>query len=215
VFSVAALLVSGSVSAYEQVGAWRGFWATTYGLLLLAKIALVLPLLALGAYNNRYAVPRLARQIASKSEQRRFLRAAGAELTLFVAIVGVTAVLVSEPPARASVAPSGPYATTTPLGDLEANIVADPAKAGLNVIHLYLTARSGRPVDVDEVRLSASLPSKSLGPLRFEAHPLAPGHYAVHGAQLALAGDWQLRIDARRGEFEALTATVSVPIRKD
>ena len=35
------------------------------------------------------------------------------------------------------------------------------------------------------------------------------------GAQLALAGDWQLRIETRRGEFDAASATVSVPIRKD
>lgn len=63
--------------------------------------------------------------------------------------------------------------------------------------------------------MSASLPSRRVGPLRFDAHPLAPGHYAVHGAELALAGDWQLRLDARRGEFEALTATISVHIRKD
>jgi copper transport protein len=215
VVSVAALLIAGTVNGYEQVGAWRGLWDTTYGLLLLAKIGLVLPLLAIGAYNNRYAVPRLAREIASRAEQRRFLRAAGAELALVVAIVGVTAVLVTEPPARASVAPRGPYATSVALGELEANVVVDPAKAGRNAIHLYLTDRSGRPADVDELRLSASLPSKDVGPLRYPAHPLAPGHYAVHGAHLALAGDWQLRIEARRGEFEALTGTVSIPIRKD
>jgi copper transport protein len=215
VVSVAALIVSGSVNGYEQVGAWRGFWDTTYGLILLAKIALVLPLLALGAYNNRYAVPRLAREIASPAEQRRFLRAAGAELALVLAIVGVTAVLVTEPPARASVAPHGPYATSVALGAVEANVVVDPAQAGPNAIHLYLTDRSGRPVEVDELRLSASLPSKDVGPLHFPAHLLAPGHYAAHGAQLALAGDWQVRIEARRGEFEALTGTVSIPIRKD
>jgi copper transport protein len=215
VVSVAALIVSGSVNGYEEVGAWRGLWDTTYGLLLLAKVAFVLPLLALGAYNNRYAVPRLAREIASTAEQRRFLQAAGAELALVVAIVGITAVLVTEPPARATVAPRGPYATTVALDGIEANVVTDPAKPGLNAIHLYLTDRSGRPVDVDELRLSASLPSEKIGPLRFPAHPLAAGHYAVHGAQLALAGDWQLRIDARRGEFEALSATLSIPIRTD
>jgi copper transport protein len=215
VVSVAALIVSGSVNGYEQVGAWRGLWDTTYGLILLAKIALVLPLLALGAYNNRYAVPRLAREIASPAERRRFLRAAGAELALVLAIVGVTAVLVTEPPARASVAPHGPYATSVALGAVEANVVVDPAQAGPNAIHLYLTDRSGRPVEVDELRLSASLPSKDVGPLHFPAHLLAPGHYAAHGAQLALAGDWQVRIEARRGEFEALTGTVSIPIRKD
>jgi copper transport protein len=213
--SVAVLLVAGVVNGYEQVGPWRGLWETTYGWLLLAKVALVLPLLALGAYNNRYAVPRLRREIASRAEQLRFLRMAGAELALVLAIVGVTSVLVAEPPARASVAPRGPYATTVALGHLEANIVADPAKAGANVIHIYLTDHSGRPADVDELRLSASLPSKRIGPLRFQAHPLAPGHYTVHGAHFALAGDWQLRIEARRGEFEALAATASIPIRKD
>ena len=63
-----------------------------------------------------------------------------------VAIVSVTAVLVSEPPARAEVAPRGPYATTAQLGDLELNLVVDPAAAGRNEIHLYLTNQAG-PAD--------------------------------------------------------------------
>jgi copper transport protein len=215
VASVAVLILAGGVNAYEQVGAWRGFWDTTYGLLLLAKIALVVPLLALGALNNRYAVPRLRQGLATPPEQRRFLRTIGGELVLVLAVVAVTAVLVTEPPARATVAPTGPFATTVALGELEANVVVDPASAGTNAIHLYLTDRYGRPADVDELDVSASLPSRRVGPLRFQAHPLAPGHYVVHGAELALAGDWQLRLDARRGEFEALAATVSANIRKD
>jgi copper transport protein len=213
--SVAVLIVAGTVNAYEEVGAWRGLWDTTYGRLLLAKIALVLPLLALGAYNNRFAVPRLRRQVATPVEQRRFLRTAGAELALFAAVVAVTSVLVTEPPAKASVVPKGPYATTVALGNLEANVVVDPAKVGNNVVHFYLTDRSGRVRNLAELRVSAELASRQIGPLRYEAHQLAPGHYAVHGAQFPLAGDWQLAIQGRRGQFEALTATVSIPIRKD
>ena len=53
--AVAVLGVAGVVSAYLEVGAWRGLWDTTYGLLILAKIALLVPLLALGAYQQ----PRL------------------------------------------------------------------------------------------------------------------------------------------------------------
>jgi copper transport protein len=215
VVSVAVLIVAGTLNAYEQVGAWRGFWDTTYGLVLLAKIVLVLPVLALGAFNNRFAVPRLRSDVASAGEKRRFLRMVGAELALVVAVLALTSVLVAEPPAKASVARRGPYATTVSLGNLEANIVVDPAKAGENAIHLYLTDRSGRTQNVAEVKVHAELPSRKLGPLRFEADQVAPGSYAVHGAQLALAGDWQLAIEARRGEFEALTATVSVPITKD
>ena len=209
------LIASGTVSAYLQVRALRGLWETTYGQLLLVKIALVLPLLALGLYNNRRAVPRLRERLATATERTRFLRIAGAELALMVAIVSVTAVLVSEPPARAEVAPRGPYATTAQLGDLELNLVVDPAAAGRNQIHLYLTNSSGQPTDVDEASVSATLASSQIGPIRLKAHRGGPGHFIVHGAQLALAGDWQLRVETRRGEFDAATATVSVPIRKD
>ena len=57
--AVSVLLVSGSTSGYLEVRALRGLWETTYGQLLLVKVALVLPLLGLGLYNNRRAVPRL------------------------------------------------------------------------------------------------------------------------------------------------------------
>ena len=216
VVAVSWLIASGTISGYLQVRALRGLWETTYGQLLLVKLGLVLPLLALGLYNNRWAVPRLRAQIASAAERRRFLRTATAELALMVAIVSVTAVLVSEPPARAEVAPKGPYATTAPLGDLELNLVVDPAAAGRNQIHLYLTNHhTGQPTDVDEASVSATLASRQIGPLRLKAHRAGPGHFVVQRAQLALAGDWQLRIETRRGDFDAATATVSVPIRKE
>jgi copper transport protein len=212
VVAVSWLIASGTVSAYLQVRALRGLWETTYGQLLLVKIALVLPLLALGIYNNRRAVPRLGARLATAAERTRFLRTAAAELALMVAIVSVTAVLVSEPPARAEVSPRGPYATTAQLDDLELNLVVDPATAGLNQIHLDLTNSSGQPADVDEATVSATLAGCQIGPIRMEAHPAGPGQFIIHGAQLALAGDWQLRVEIRRGEFDA-ASTVSVPIR--
>jgi copper transport protein len=134
---------------------------------------------------------------------------------VMVAVVGLTAVLVTEPPARAQVAPEGPFAMIAPFGTLELNLVVDPAAAGRNQLHLYLTDRAGRPADVAEASVASTLASKQIGPLRFEAKRLAPGHLTVPGAQLALAGDWQLLVQARRGEFESLSATVSVPIRKE
>ena len=215
VVSVAALIAAGVVNAYLEVRAWRGLWDTTYGTLLLAKIALVLPLLLLGAYNNRYAVPRLRLGSASVVEQRRFLRTCGLEVALMVAIVAVTAVLVSEPPAKASVIRSGPYATESQLGPLDLNLVVDPAVAGRNAIHMYLLNGIGQPTNVAEATVSASLPSAQIGPLRFPARRLAPGHYAVYGANLALPGDWRLRIDIRRGQFQAYDTTLSIPVREE
>jgi copper transport protein len=215
VVSVSALLVAGVIGGYLQVRAWRGLWETTYGLLLLGKVALVLPLLALGAYNNRFLVRRLRDAVASPREQRRFLRTTGAELALMAAIVGVTAALVAEPPAKAEVAPRGPFSTFTELGSLELNLVVDPAVAGANDVHLYLTDQTGRPTGLAAANVSAQLPSRSVGPLRLRALSAGPGHLIVRQAHFALPGDWQLTVEARRGEFESLRRSISVPIRKE
>jgi copper transport protein len=224
--SVALLILAGSVRGYEEIvpsgtGAshlphaiWDGVWHTTYGQLLLAKILLVVPLLLLGAYNNRFAVPRLKKQIASALEQRRFLRAAGAELAIMATIVGVTAVLVTEPPAKASIKPPKLFNTTVPLGNLELNLTIEPARTGPNVIHIYTFTQRGVPAPTAAAELSATLPSRGVGPLRIPLQRIGPFHYTVSGATFPYPGDWRLTIEARRGQFEALTQTISVPVRK-
>jgi copper transport protein len=215
VFSVATLIVAGSLRGYQEVRAFHGLWDTTYGQLLLVKIALVLPLLGLGLYNNRYAVPRLKKQIASVVEQRRFLRAAGTELAIMAVIVGVTAVLVTEPPAKASIS-AAKYATDTiPIGPLELNYLIDPAKTGPNVIHLYFyRPKSGFPASVDDAKMSATLPSKNLGPLRIPLTRIVPSHYTTSAGVFPEAGDWQVTFEIRRGQFQSFTQTVTVSIRE-
>jgi copper transport protein len=213
--SVVALIAAGSLRGYEEVRAFHGLWDTTYGKLLLAKIALVLPLLALGAYNNRYAVPRLKRQIASAVEQRRFLRAAGTELAIMAVIIGVTAVLVTEPPAKASIQAAKYAFGNVPLGPLELNYTVEPAKTGPNTIHLYFyKPKSGFPANVDDAKLSATLPSQSLGPLRIPLQRIVPSHYTTSAAVFPEPGVWQVTIEVRKGAFNSYTQTVTVPIRE-
>jgi copper transport protein len=211
VVSVAVLIVAGTVNGYLQVREWRGLWDTEYGILLLVKIGLVLPLLALGAYNNRYAVPRLRARIASGLERRRFLRFAGAELVVMVAVVGVTAGLVNAPPARTEVQMHEAPTADLELGPLMAHMEVMPGMLGQNEIHLEFT--KGRP---DEVRVSAKLESKDIGPLRYRARPgMEPGAYVVRRANLSPAGDWEIQVEARRGEFDLYTDTVEVPIEEE
>jgi copper transport protein len=215
VASVVTLITAGTLRGYQEVRAFHGLWDTTYGKLLLAKIALVLPLLALGAYNNRFAVPRLKRQVASAVEQRRFLRAASTELAIMAVIVGVTAVLVTEPPAKASVKAAKYVTDTVPIGPLELNYIIEPAKTGRNTIHLYFfQQRSGFPANVDDAKLSATLPSQSLGPLRIPLTKIVPSHYTTSTAVFPQPGDWQVTVEIRKGQFQAYTQTVTVPIRE-
>ncbi len=211
IVSVAVLLVAGTVNGYLQVRAWRGLWETEYGILLLVKIGLVLPILALGAYNNRYAVPRLRARIASHLERRRFMRFAGTELVIMLAVVGVTAGLVNAPPARTEVQMHEAPTVDLELGPLMAQMEVEPGMLGRNAIHLEFT--EGRP---DEVRVSAELEEQRIGPLRYQARRgMEPGAWVVRRANLSPAGEWQIRVEARRGKFDLFTDTVHVEIEKE
>jgi copper transport protein len=211
VVSVAILLIAGTINGYLQVRAWRGLWETEYGVLLLVKIGLVLPLLALGAYNNRFAVPRLRAQVASVVDRRRFLRLAGVELVIMLAVVGVTAALVNAPPARTEISMHEASEKELRLGPMRASLEVMPGEVGSNEIHLEFNR--GRP---DEVRVSVGLSSKRIGPLRYRARPgMAPGSYVVRRANLAPAGEWELRIEARRGKFDLYTEKVQIEIGKE
>jgi copper transport protein len=211
VVSVAVLIVAGTVNGYLQVRAWRGLWETEYGVLLLIKIGLILPLLAFGAYNNRFAVPRLRAEIASVLEQRRFLRFAGAELVIMAAIVGVTAGLVNAPPANTEVQMHEPTTQEVEIGPFMSHVTVMPGMPGRNEIMFEFEGR--RP---DEVLVSASLPARDIGPLRYTAERgMERNMLVVEDANLPLAGEWRLRLEARRGEFELFTKNIVVPIEEE
>jgi copper transport protein len=110
VVAVAALVIAGVINAYLQLRGWSALWDTTYGRLVLTKAALVVPVLALAARNNRRAVPRLRAGLASPAERARFVRSTAVELGLLVVVLAVTAVLVAKPPARTLTNPSPPAA---------------------------------------------------------------------------------------------------------
>lgn len=212
--AVVGLLVAGTVTGLRQLGTVPALWETGYGQLLMVKLALVAPVLALGAVNNRWAVPRLRARGASAGERRRFVRLAGSELALVAGVVAVTAALVAQPPSTTAApeAPAGAYATTTALGSLDLNLIVDPATPGTNSLTLYVTD-AGRPASVAELTVQAQ--TAGVGPLRLEGERVAPGLFEIPAAGLAFPGTWELRVEARRGEFEALTQTVSIPIRED
>ena len=217
VLSIAALLTAGVVSGFLEIRSWTGLWETTYGRVLLVKIALVLPVLALGAFNNRFSVPQLRAGIASALERKRFVLSTGIELGLAVVIVGVTAALVAEPPARAQLAAqTAPVSRDAFVHPYEINVVVDPARTGPNEVHIYvLNHLTGQPAKVAEIRLGASLPAAGIGPIRLQAVTAGPGHVVVPRATFPLAGAWTLRLDIRRGEFDQKSTQVTVPIRKD
>jgi copper transport protein len=214
VVSVGALIGAGLLSGYLEVRSIDGIWETTYGLLLLAKVALVLPLLALGAFNNRVSVPCLRRGASTPGSRRAFARAVTAELAILLVVVGVTTALVAEPPAKARAAGAGLVSREGKVGPYDYTLIVDPARVGSNAVHVYLLDSTGQLADVDEITLAGTLPAVNVGPLEFDLSPAGPGH-ATGVAQLPLPGDWQVDLHARKGDFDEWSTVIDVPIGKD
>jgi putative copper export protein len=93
--SAAVIAVSGSVAAWVHLDPLSSLWTTTYGRMLLIKLALVGLVLAAGAYNWRQLTPRLNARLASA--RPTFARAVATELSLGVLVFLVTAILVATP----------------------------------------------------------------------------------------------------------------------
>jgi copper transport protein len=99
---VALLALTGIIQSLSLVASFSALVETAYGRLVLAKIALLLALVALGAYNQRRSLPRLRRLAAGGEEPGRvstlLRRAVAWEVGLIVVVLGVTSVLVATTP---------------------------------------------------------------------------------------------------------------------
>jgi copper transport protein len=101
--AVALLLVTGAVQSVALVGSVPALVDTAYGRLVLAKIALFAVLISLGAYNQRWLVPRLRLLAAGGDEPGRaatlLRRSVAVEVGFAMVVLAVTAVLVATEPA--------------------------------------------------------------------------------------------------------------------
>jgi copper transport protein len=220
VYAVVTVVAAGVGMAIIVLPSPGDLFTTGYGLGLLTKVALVVPVIVMGGYNRRRLVPAMAADAPPADEQRRRLgRIVTAELVLLLAVVGVTSVLVTRSPIASSATPPpvtavSPDAVELPLsgGAGTARYTLAPARAGQNEIYLALRDPDGQPllpVDVPTIELTE--PTLGVGPLRPLVHPLTDGEYHVI-ADIPLAGTYQMVIRVRVSDFVAATAETTVTI---
>jgi copper transport protein len=215
--AVIVIAATGVVQAYIDVRTLNALFQSTYGALIIAKIILLLLLISLGWINRNRVIPALKRIVgaghppgATGMLARRTMRG---ELALMLTVFGVTAALISyAPPIDAA---SGPFSTNATLGPAELEMTVEPARVGLNTVHLYLIdAKTGTQFTATkELVAKASLPAKGIGPLPLQANLAGPGHYILSSAVLSPGGTWEIEITDRVSEFEQYSRTVKVPIQ--
>ncbi|MFI1183757.1 CopD family protein [Streptomyces sp. NPDC020799] len=112
---VAAVLVSGLWMSWKRVGSLGQLWTTTFGLFLLLKIALVLGMVAAGAVNQFWLMPRIARARRADATSsllhltlRHFPKVVWAEVALAVAVLAVVPFLTGSARSEAGSPPPLP-----------------------------------------------------------------------------------------------------------
>jgi putative copper resistance protein D len=118
--AVLVLTVTGAGNAVFHVASVAGLVGTPYGQLLLAKLALLLPILLLAIVNRRRLLPQLPGDAATvgRPAMRRLAAFMAAEAALAVVVVGLAAGLTLTPPAR-HLQPAWPFTFRLDLAVLD------------------------------------------------------------------------------------------------
>jgi mono/diheme cytochrome c family protein/uncharacterized membrane protein len=208
--SVGTLVITGLYSSWAQVTTLPAL-LTPYGLTLIIKLLLFIPLLLLGAFNLLRLSPRLAKEDTAGRQLRRSVTAEAIIAALLLVVVGL---LISLEPARQVAAREGiglaeerTYNETIEGTDITLTI--EPALAGYNQAVVALADGRGRPIDnASQVNLRFSYQEEDLGSQEVTAAPAAEsGQYLANDVLLSVGGEWQVELLVQRPDaFDAQTA---------
>lgn len=199
---VFVLLATGAMSAFIEVDHPEKLWETRYGVMLLVKIGLMLPLLAVAAYNARAGKHLLER--ATDAARVRFTRLATAEVALGLAVFLAAAFLTQTTVSKSiDIQPDArPFDQTSAFGDLNIDLRIDPNRTGLNTYRVALADATGATVVADRVRLT----------FRYQDDPrigassliLTPkgSAFTGQGPFMTLEGQWRVEAEVRRPDVD-------------
>jgi hypothetical protein len=204
------------VRAVGEVGTIEALLGTDFGRVVLAKSGLLLALAGLGALNRFVTLRDVARLVTG------LRRIGGLEVTLAVAVLGLSALLVNltpptsaggpvEPAARPIVATGNDFGTS-----VRVRLIATPGAPGSNDFDLAVVDfDSGEPVDAPSVELRFELASQAgVAPSTLALDRAAAGRFRATGSNLSIDGVWRLTatIDTAAGAVEVpLLAATTVP----
>jgi copper transport protein len=201
-YAVAALALTGGFLAAVQVRTPAALWATDYGRVLLAKLALVAAMLALAAFNRwRLTRPALA---GDATARRRLVRVIAVEAALAVAVVGTLALWRFTPPPRAlTAAVDATMEVHIHTAAGVATLTLTPGRAGPLDVEIALATADFGALAAKEVRVTLANPAAGIEPIRRAATETA-GLWRVEGLTLPVPGVWTVRLDVLVNDFETL-----------
>ncbi|CAO5192790.1 copper transport protein [Frankia sp. AiPs1] len=223
--AVLAIVLSGLVQSWREIGSFAAVVDTSYGRMVLYKVWFVLGMLGVAALANQWVRRHYGRARVSTDEPADsagtsaepgalpgaaalagLRRGVVAELALAGVVLGLTAALVNIAPARTSYAP--PFHGTAFAGPMTVKVQVGPTRIGPESIDVYAYAPTGKPQRLVAARAQLSLPKKNLGPFTVPLNLAEVGHAHSDQMQAPLSGKWQLTVSLRLNDFDEYETTM-------
>ena len=209
--SVFVILLTGLFNSLVEIPDLPSLWSTHYGLVLLAKIALVFFALFVAFLNNR--------RVRSSADPEGLHSQIAFETGLAAVIIIAAAILVQTPTPRSLSIPEEPigglqpFNLITPTDDLNVHVQIDPNQAGKNRfwVHLYHDDSSDIG-EVQLVRLFFEHSEREMGRASVDLEPLGQDTFSAEGAFLSQSGPWDLSVYVRRRGIDDLLSEVQVGV---
>jgi copper transport protein len=209
---VAVLAVAGIVLAIIQVQTPRALIETAYGRLLLIKLALLVVLFGLAAFNRwRLTVPAEADDGIAR---KKLARSITFETLLVLAIFGVAAGWRFTPPPRAlAIAAAQPASVHIHTLKAMADLSIVPGHTGQVAASIVVMTGDFGPLDPKEVTLVLSKPDAGIGPLKRPATRAGDGTWRVDDLVIPVPGQWTAGLDILISDFDMVKIAGPIDIR--
>jgi copper transport protein len=204
---VVALVVTGEYQAARQVSPLQALWTTEYGITLLIKGGLVVAMLAAAALAHRLVISPADRAITPAGVARVVRRSAGLEAGIGVAVLAVTAVLVSQAPARTTFGP--PVTLAAPLGADHLSIRVGVTRPGPQDITIAVLDAAGAPVPAQSVTAMLSSPDVAALNVALRKATANGSSWTSASAVAPLPGTWTLTVNVALTASSAYTTSAA------
>jgi copper transport protein len=201
-YALLVVVLTGLLRSADELGGigwWLHAFDTAYGTTLVAKIAVVAVVIALGTWNRYRSIPRL-------DERPGLLRRVMAvELVAAVGVFALTGVLTSLPPEPPQApAPAAPQRLVAEGSDfattMRLRLTVTPGEPGPNRFGLQvLDYDSGEPLAIDRAALRFDTPSRPQIPTSRLELASDGDRWTAEGTQLSVPGAWVVTAALQRG----------------
>jgi putative copper export protein len=217
-YAVGGVLIGGALLALVQLGEFGALFASAYGLLILGKASLFVPLAALGAHNHFRSIPSLrAAKETAEAAARRIARNVRAEVALAFAALLVASVLTAMAPAAPAPPEPSTFTREATSGDLRIvlAVTPPPGPPGAYTVEATLFGvASGLPdSSTRNATMTLRLQNSTLPPQTVALDGPHLNHYFTEPPQsFGQPGTWRIDLDFIRPGRADVTATFYITI---